>query len=295
MNMYKMEPRWVSEYGGERLCFNKWTENREIDGVHCHDFVEITYIISGDGSHMIDNATMKVKTGDVFFINPGTYHAFISNGSEPLSVINCMLMPELFELSGIELDAFPMFVADLVCDLVFSEEVSEKPFLYVQDRHCKIKYSYEHALREYIEKDDGYETVILGDVLQILVYFLRAYEKQHNFASHAKAVQTKYIKQVLNYIHEQYCMKISLKDLSNIALLSPNYLSKIFKEMTGETISQYISNIRIEHACEMLRDTKKSVDKIAEETGFGDAGNFRRAFRKQMGISPQVYRSTNKQ
>lgn len=295
MHMYKMEPRWVSEYGGERLCFNKWTENREIDGVHCHDFVEITYIISGDGSHMIDNATMKVKTGDVFFINPGTYHAFISNGSEPLSVINCILMPELFELSGIELDAFPMFVADLVCDLVFSEEVSEKPFLYVKDHIGKIRYSYEHALKEYIEKDEGYETVILGDILQILVYFLRTYEKQHKLDSSVKETQAKYVKQVLSYIHEQYRTKMSLKDLSNIALLSPNYLCKVFKEMTGDTISQYISRVRVEHACEMLSHTKKSIDKIAEESGFSDVSNFRRVFRKQKGISPQVYRSANKQ
>lgn len=71
---------------------------------------------------------------------------------------------------------------------------------------------------------------------------------------------------------------------------SANYLSYFFREQTGEKMSTYISNVRIEQASRLLRETDMSVKDIAQQTGFGSDLNFIRVFKKMRGITPGKYR-----
>jgi AraC-like DNA-binding protein len=98
------------------------------------------------------------------------------------------------------------------------------------------------------------------------------------------------IEKLLNYIQENYAKDLSLEELAEIAGLSVQYFSKVFKDYTQMTLVPYLTEIRMEKAVDMLIHTDKSVMEIAELVGYRNAQYFIRVFNKKFSISPMQYR-----
>jgi AraC-like DNA-binding protein/ligand-binding sensor protein len=94
-----------------------------------------------------------------------------------------------------------------------------------------------------------------------------------------------------NFIMENFTRKISLKEISGIAGLSPPYFSTIFKEEMGENLSKYLNRLRVEKASRLLLDTDMSLSEIASCCCFEDQSWFSKKFKAFTGISPGKYRN----
>ena len=92
------------------------------------------------------------------------------------------------------------------------------------------------------------------------------------------------------YIQENYDQDISLDDVSRHLNLSPYYFSKLFKSETGTTFVEYLTNLRIDRAKELLRDESLSIKEVCASVGYSDPNYFSRAFKKNLGVTPTVYR-----
>ena len=90
-------------------------------------------------------------------------------------------------------------------------------------------------------------------------------------------------------IHES----LSLHDLSDYVSLSPNYLSKLFKQVTGETITAYTQNMKIAQSIEYLSDPTISLSEIAAQLGFYDQFHFSKVFKAYTGLAPSRYRKAH--
>lgn len=97
----------------------------------------------------------------------------------------------------------------------------------------------------------------------------------------------------VRYLEEHFAEEIALTDVAEKFFFTPAYFSIYFKKRTGELFSQYLKNIRMKRACEMLTGTQKKVSKIALETGYSDSAYFGKVFKKHMGCSPEEYRKRN--
>ncbi len=96
---------------------------------------------------------------------------------------------------------------------------------------------------------------------------------------------------VLSYIDEHYSeSSLSLARLCDHFSMGEAALSQFFKDHTGENISQYIEDKRMEHAALLIRDSGKSIQEIALEVGYNSDKSFRRAFKRVKGVSPSDYR-----
>ena len=73
-----------------------------------------------------------------------------------------------------------------------------------------------------------------------------------------------------------------------------SYLGRIFRQKTGMSISAMIQKVRIDHACRMLSDTKRTVLDISQSCGFEDVKFFYKVFKKYTGMLPGEYRETGK-
>lgn len=95
----------------------------------------------------------------------------------------------------------------------------------------------------------------------------------------------------LDIIHSQYESKeLSLNRISRQVFLSPAYICVKFKEATGKTLTQYLTEYRIEAAVRLLEDKSHKIQDIAEKVGFDSGSYFSKTFKKIKGVTPAEYR-----
>ncbi len=101
------------------------------------------------------------------------------------------------------------------------------------------------------------------------------------------------IEQVKEYIHLHYKEKeLSLEDLAQKVFLSSSYLSTLFKKSTDQTITNYITNMRIAQAKQLLAESDRKISEIAEDLGYVNQFYFSSCFKKIVGVAPQEFRNS---
>lgn len=99
-----------------------------------------------------------------------------------------------------------------------------------------------------------------------------------------------YSTQAMNYIEKNYNSGLQIHDVASYLGLHPNYLSAVFKQETGKTPKQYMMELRIRKASELLRQTDYPILVISKSVGYADQLTFSRAFKSMTGMSPTDYR-----
>jgi YesN/AraC family two-component response regulator len=98
------------------------------------------------------------------------------------------------------------------------------------------------------------------------------------------------VSEIVKYLNENFSEDINLKKVSEAFYISPSYLCKIFREVTGFTLIEYLNQIRIKHAQLLLRNENANVSSVFEACGFGTMTHFERIFKRITGYSPLKYR-----
>ena len=98
--------------------------------------------------------------------------------------------------------------------------------------------------------------------------------------------------EVQNYIREHYADDLSLDDVSYRVNISPYYFSKLFKNETGMNFIDYLTEVRMEHAKELLSGSDRSVKEICRAVGYSDPNYFSRSFKKNVGVTPTEYKES---
>ena len=98
------------------------------------------------------------------------------------------------------------------------------------------------------------------------------------------------VRQAMAYLHEHYDQSISRQDLARYLGMSGDYLTYCFRNEVGMTPIAYLNRYRVNQAKLLLTENSKNITEIAIAVGFSDSGYFSRVFRRQVGISPDLYR-----
>ncbi len=98
---------------------------------------------------------------------------------------------------------------------------------------------------------------------------------------------------VKTYVQKNYDKDLNLEFLSSLFYLNRSYLSHLFKEKTGQNFVDYLNDIRIEKAKELLNETDKKMYSIAKAVGYDNIKYFFRVFKRKTGITPEQYRKQN--
>lgn len=105
-----------------------------------------------------------------------------------------------------------------------------------------------------------------------------------------KSHNEKLLEKILEFIHSNLCnSQMSISFVASQFDLSNSYFSFFFKEQMGIKFSDYIEKLRIEKACELLKEEKYNIDEVAKMVGYTNAHTFRRAFKKVVGILPSEF------
>ncbi|MEP3436564.1 MAG: helix-turn-helix domain-containing protein [Hoeflea sp.] len=143
-----------------------------------------------------------------------------------------------------------------------------------------------------IEKDHGRQLAL--DISRFMVMVLRRQSGQTQFSpqSMAEATEDPRIRKVQLYIWENPTADLSLEALARQAGMSKRTLGRRFAEVTNNTISRYIEDVRLNMARRPLEGSGQSIQTIATNAGFGTSITMRRFFARRLGVSPGNYRAS---
>ncbi|MEK5024806.1 response regulator [Paenibacillus sp. FSL M7-1046] len=134
----------------------------------------------------------------------------------------------------------------------------------------------------YIQKNiAGLKSYILS-----LFHDLSTYVAGKNTSKNSRAIN-----KIRSIVQEGYAQELSISRIAEEVFLTPNYISLIFKKETGETITDYITKIRMGKAKELLQTTDLKVMEISERVGYENPHYFSTVFKKTVGVHPLKYRS----
>ncbi len=138
----------------------------------------------------------------------------------------------------------------------------------------------------YIQKADKLNSLQEIDSLheEMVVAYARIMQKMKKDHGYSKQ-----IRKCINYIYSHLHTRITLNSLSEITGLSPSYLSKLFKNETGMTVSEYIEYQKLETAKNMLAYSDYTPGEISFILGFPSQSYFTERFRKATGVTPKKY------
>ena len=109
-----------------------------------------------------------------------------------------------------------------------------------------------------------------------------------------KQVENQKLITSINYINQNYTSDIEIATLANMEFLSVSRYVTVFKETVGMPPYQYVISLRLNSACEMLKNTNLSVTQIAEALGFNSCFFFSKLFKKHLKLSPNQYKKMTK-
>lgn len=154
--------------------------------------------------------------------------------------------------------------------------------------------SYEEGGREYrFESRQDYLPTVYSceDIEELKQWFIeKVSSASRNVYTRKEQGSETVIEKARKYIMAQFNKDISLDDVSREVDISPYYFSKVFKEETGQNFIEYLTELRIERAKDLLTNSNLSIKEICIESGYADPNYFSRIFRKNVGVTPTEYR-----
>lgn len=144
-------------------------------------------------------------------------------------------------------------------------------------------------LYETASSEDHVRDMRIFETLTSLLTLLMEESWNPQNSRHA-AAKKQNLQEVKEYLDRHYQEKITLDALAERFYINKFYLARIFREQFGLSINQYLLQIRVTHAKQLLRFTDQTIEVIGNECGISDANYFSRMFRKIEGISPGEFR-----
>jgi AraC family transcriptional regulator, L-rhamnose operon transcriptional activator RhaR len=265
--------------------------------LHVHDFIEVSYVASGSGIHILGNKEYEVNKGDLFLINYHIPHEFRSMASPtalPIKVYNCVFKPDFINVNLIDYKAFSDVINYLSFRSIFSLESDNIDDLKILGgENTALEAIFKKMLEEFTNEEDGYIELLRVYLMELLIKIFRSLKNSNKNENGTMSHHARLMEQSIDYLKTNYAISTKLSDLASRSFLSPTYFCKLFKDYTGTTISEYVQVVRIEEACNLLKSTDNKIIFIAEKVGYKDIKHFNEVFKKVKGMTPSVYKKSN--
>lgn len=248
---------------------------------HSHNRIEIMYVIKGSSVIEISGDTINMKAGELILINANISHKLTVDKELSCRMLNIEFIFNEKELSLPSIRELTENVEAVNLMFTSGEEyvlVKDSGELYPTLKNMVFELGKEST-------DSIFMQQLMLD--QLIIRISQLYQETHG---NEEGDTGKYIKKAKNYIACNYDCDISVQDIADFINVHPVYLHRIFKKNTGNTIIEYLNNMRIEKAKMLLRNTDIPVTDISSYVGINSLQYFTFLFKKSIGYTPLAYR-----
>jgi AraC-like DNA-binding protein len=254
---------------------------------HLHDWYELVYVYEGKGTFFIDQTFYEMHKGDIFAIPGNTIHRAFPDKDTPVTSTAIFFSPLLVQQASFG-DSFSY----LSC---FELSKQNKIYHYTHSLSLQLilETYLEHIQLELEHKKLGYRHSVMLDVQHILLQLSRSADTGGSNDQTDSTAEPQWMKKILLYIDQHLEQNVGLASLSTRASISPAHFSRVFKQLTGMNITEYITTKRIIRAKQLLLETDNNISHIAESCGFESLPHFHRMFKRITSMTPAAYKKVS--
>lgn len=248
---------------------------------HFHTRFEIALVTRGSGKYLTDKASYTLSAGDVMVFPSNEFHSISEAGEEGLEFINLQFEP--IYIQGKAYDTLSENHLNF-CFCV-SEDFENR---IKAEKATKIAELFSFIEGEFRKKTDEFPLAVKSYLNLIIIELIR----RHGYSAETDTTRLRDVIKVMKYIDSHISEPLTLKELSDLSGMTPNYFSALFKRQSGISLWDYITSRRIEQAIRLISSGENlTLLEIAVLSGFNNTANFNKAFKKQTGVTPSYLRS----
>ena len=279
----KVLPFKIPKQKNEALVYQEDNTTYLYDKFHQHQEIQISLVIKGEGTFVLGDSVTHYKPNDILVIGSNLPHVFksdLTNQKKSL-LISLFFNKDSFGSDFFKLNEFNCLESFFNKSMYGVKLTSNINLL--KSKFLKLKEA--SKLKRFIILFEILN-IICDSRMEQLSSFL--YEKNYN------DTEGKRMSAVFEYTMSHFNQDISLDDIANIANMTSNAFCRYFKQRTNKTYFQFLTKMRIEHACKLLsQNTDLTIAEIACKAGFKNISNFNRQFKLLKKSPPLKYKSVN--
>ncbi len=258
---------------------NKW---------HYHSEVELIYFKKGNGTQFIGDSIKRFGCGDVLLVGAHLPHywrfddIYFNEGHKTTADVLVVHFGECFW--GSQFLALP-------------ENKTLKTILEKAQLGLQVNDKQKKLIGELME------SILLAEGPKRIIYLMEALAaieasthltqlSSIGFRHEFEDTENDRINTIYNYSLANFKRKIQMEEMASVANISPNSFCRYFKSRTRKTYTQFISEIRVGHACKLLIEDNMNVKQICYESGFHNFASFHKHFKVITGKSPLTYQKS---
>lgn len=252
---------------------------------HWHDEIELAYVEKGMLTVSINEQRYNLESGDGFFINSGVLHGFAATQET-----ECLLPNVLFRASLIygtqDSVYWKKYMRPLMEAVNLSHIILKKDVPWQKDFLNHIKTAYEALLLKKI----GYELRVRNELTEVICLIWENCFVQISNQKAQNYTEVNRLRKMLDFIQQCYMEPIQIQQIAEAASVSKTECLRCFNRVIGVSPKQYLINLRIRKAKELLSESSLTLMEICSNCGFQNQSYFTKMFREETGISPGRWR-----
>jgi AraC-like DNA-binding protein len=271
---------------GFPLAVLEYVTQGDRDRMHWHDHLEVALVADGRGSFLFGRRVLPAEVGDIFFIDNSQPHVALADAGTSLRLLLVLFRPELIAGPGCrELDLG--YLAPFRID-----ERTASPRIRGGSTLAAEIAPVLRELQATWERHDPAERHLADATLRRVLALVNRHRGAGSTAAAARTVadRREQIRPVLAYVDRHCRDSITLEDVAEVVHVSPSRVRHVFKDVTGVSFKEYVTQVRVAEAKRLLLSTDLSVAEIARAVSYTNLHQFYKVFYRSCSMSPGEYR-----
>lgn len=247
---------------------------------HYHKEIELIFVLKGNLSYFVNKEKYTLSEHDLFWVNTLDMHSIYSESEETLLLI-------------LHLDQFFFDT--------YYDNFSNYYYKYndsINDRnnplYNSISLSLAKIMISVIKLESDYKLKSINYIIEIILVLLTYFRDENTSNLKSSSYKQTRLAYILKFIEKNYNNNLTLSSISEDMHISPQYISKFFKDNLGIGFVDYVNKLRITKSLNDLLQSNKNILDIALEHGFNDHKAYNRVFKKEFHMTATEYKKKNK-
>ncbi len=251
---------------------------------HWHPEMEINYVVEGTARYHIDYDFFNSQAGDIILIRPNGMHSIHPIDDHKHVTDTFQFHSDMVGASVV--DQVSLHYLQPLQNSIYKLVYCIKPTMpgYDEIKTCLM------SILKLSQEEDRHFEILLKSKLHEFIYLLYYYRYVVRKTTDDTYRKNEKIRQLIDYINNNYEKNLSIDFLANFIGYSKTHFMTVFKQHTGTSCTEFVIQVRLSKACELLVNTTEPVLEIANNIGFNNLSNFNRQFKRYYLLTPSQYR-----